>query len=115
MKRLMFITAMVAAIAASLSLMPSAAASMHAGCQTPTYPHVFHFRNGSDFVTDLRVDNMTCRQAIKALHNADMLGWPPRLRTTGFHCRMLSGGEGGATDRCVHSRPYKAFRITIYT
>jgi hypothetical protein len=35
--------------------------------------------------------------------------------TRGFQCHILTGGGGGATDRCVHNRPYKAFRVSIAT
>ncbi len=91
-----------------------ATASAVRSCR-PRYFGMFNFRNGQEYVIDLSVRNMTCGTAIRALHNATLIGWPPNLRTRGFHCRILSGGGGGATDRCVHQRPYKAFRVSIGT
>lgn len=82
----------------------------------PRYFGLFNFRGGrQEYVVDLSVRNMTCRSAIRALHKARLVGWPPNLRTSGFHCHIVSGGGGGATDRCIHSRPYKAFRVSIGT
>lgn len=77
---------------------------------------LFNFRHGrQEYVVDLSVRNMTCSSAIRALHRATLIGWPPNLRTRGFTCHILSGGGGGATDRCVHNRPYRAFRVSIGT
>jgi hypothetical protein len=82
----------------------------------PRYFGLFNFRNGrQEYVFDLSVRNMTCSSAIHALHNATLIGWPPNLRTSGFKCHILSGGGGGATDRCVHNRPYQALRVSIGT
>jgi hypothetical protein len=94
---------------------PLSAASAVRSCR-PRYFGLFDFRNGrQEYVFDLSVRNMTCGSAIRALHNAVLVGWPPNLRTGGFGCYILSGGGGGATDRCVHNRPYKAFRVSIAT
>jgi hypothetical protein len=93
---------------------PLASASAVRTCR-PRYFGLFDFRKGQEYVVDLSVRNMTCREAIQALHNADLVGWPPNLRTRGFKCQILTGGGGGATDRCVHNRPYKAFRVSIGT
>jgi hypothetical protein len=93
---------------------PLATASAVRSCR-PRYFGLFDFRKGQEYVFDLSVRNMTCSEAIHALHNADLVGWPPNLRTRGFECHILTGGGGGGTDRCVHNRPYKAFRVSIGT
>ena len=94
---------------------PLATVSSVQSCRPRSFG-LFNFRDGrQEYVVDLSVRNMTCRSAIGALHNARLVGWPPNLRTSGFHCYIVSGGEGGATDRCVHSRPYRAFRVSIGT
>jgi hypothetical protein len=82
----------------------------------PRYFGLFNFRNGrQEYVSNLSVRNMTCSSAIRALHHATLIGWPPNLRTSGFTCHILSGGAGGATDRCVHNLPYKVLRVSIAT
>jgi hypothetical protein len=91
-----------------------ATASVVRSCR-PRYFGLFDFRRGQEYLSDLSVRNMTCAQAIHALHHAYLVGWPPTIRAGGFGCYILQGGEGGATDRCVHNRPYRAFRVTIAT
>lgn len=112
MKRLCLIAATVAVAALSLGIVATAGASVRS---CPIHAGLFNFRNDQEYIGDLTVRNMTCRQAIRALHSAYLVGWPPKLRTGGFHCRVLEGGGGGAIDRCVHNRPYKAFRVSIGT
>jgi hypothetical protein len=92
-----------------------ATASAVRSCR-PRYFGLFNFRkHRQEYVSNLSVRNMTCKAAIRSLHDATLVGWPPNIRTRGFRCHILNGGGGGATDRCVHDRPYKAFRVSIGT
>lgn len=66
-------------IVSSSQRTPLATASVVRSCR-PRYFGLFDFRKGQEYVFDLSVRNMTCREAIHALHNADLVGWPPNLR-----------------------------------
>ena len=110
-KRVLTVVAVVVA-STSLGLTGGAGARMRS---CPPHSGLFDFRNGQEYVADLSVRNMTCREAVHALHDAHLIGWPPNLHTPGFHCHIVEGGGGGATDRCVQRRTHKAFRVSIGT
>lgn len=108
------VVAVVAVVAATTSLsLASAAGARVRSC--PPHSSTFDFRNGQEYVADLSVRNITCREAVHALHDAYLIGWSPNLHTPGFHCYIVEGGGGGATDGCVHRLTHKAFRVSIGT
>jgi hypothetical protein len=102
-KRVFTVVAVVGA--ASLTLAGAAGARVRS-----CHPHGgrFDFRNGQEYAANLSVRNITCRQAVHALHTARLTGWPPNLHTPSFHCYIVEGG-GGATDGCVPAAPTKPF------
>ena len=112
MKRRVLTLDAVVVATTSLTLADAAGARVRL---CPPHSGLFDFRNGQEYVADLSVRNMTCRQAVHAIHDAQLIGWPPNLHTPGFHCYIVEGGGGGATDRCVHRRTHKAFRVSIGT
>lgn len=103
------------AAAVAWSLVPAAPAA--AGVRTcPPHTGLFNFQNRrQEYIADLTVRNMTCHQAIHALHNAYIIGWPPNLSIASFNCHMITGGEGGATDRCARTGTNRRFRVSIGT
>ena len=104
----------VAAVTASAILGLAAAAGARVR-SCPLHTGLFNFRNGQEYVSDLSVRNMSCHQAVHALHNAHLIGWPPNPRAGRFRCHIIQGGYAGATIRCVHHHPYRVFRVSIST
>ena len=113
MRRLTFIATLVAALAASLSLVAPAGAVTLRRCSTRKYANGFRFLYSRAYIRGLAVHHMTCGQAIYDLHHGYLVGWPPHLRVANFHCHVLSSGKRGVTESCVRRRVHKSFRVTV--
>jgi hypothetical protein len=104
---------------ACVAVAPATASASVQSCHWNTGGSLFTFRpvggnRYQAYLSDLSVRNMTCGDAIRALHAAEALpGWPMRLRTPGFACYVFTWGGGESVDRCV--RGDEAFRITLGT